>query len=153
LQYIYKELFILKYTRHPNIVPFRGINIQPSKLYIVCGFMDQGNLNQYLGKYPSANKLQLLREVASEMKYLHESGVVHGDLKGANVLVDDKGVARIADFGLGTFKYDGQVETDTEMKWSIRWMAPELFDPKKFAAKETRTTHSDVYAFAMTVVE
>ncbi|EMD37460.1 hypothetical protein CERSUDRAFT_50723, partial [Gelatoporia subvermispora B] len=148
-----KELFILKYIRHPNIVPFRGVSYQTSKLYIVCDFMSQGNVNEYLEENQSANKLQLLRHVATGMKYLHESGVVHGDLKGANVLVDDQDVARIADFGLGTFKYEGQVETDTELNGSIRWMAPELFDPDKFAAKEVRTTFSDVYAFAMTAFE
>ncbi|EMD37558.1 hypothetical protein CERSUDRAFT_94559 [Gelatoporia subvermispora B] len=115
--------------------------------------MNQGTVNDYLGVYVSADRVKLLRDIATGMNHLHNNGVVHGDLKGANVLVDEDGIARIADFGLSSFTYEDKIETDTELTGSTRWMAPELFDPDEFHGKTVRTTYSDVYAFAMTAIE
>ncbi|EMD32514.1 hypothetical protein CERSUDRAFT_161408 [Gelatoporia subvermispora B] len=152
-KYIYRELFILRYSRHPNVVSFRGVHIHASDVYIVYDWIAQGNINDYLKKHEAANRVKLLRDVAAGMRYLHEHDVVHGDLKGANILIDDKGNARIADFGLATFHYDGKVETNTRLLGTTQWMAPELLIPEKFAARNVRTRCSDVYAFAMTAIE
>lgn len=75
----------------------------------------------------------------------------------ANVLVDDQGQAKIADFGLARI-VDSQASTvgRTSLKGrgSIRWQAPELLDPKRFQGELCRTTkESDVYAFASVCLE
>jgi serine/threonine protein kinase len=67
-----------------------------------------------------------------------------------NVLVDQAGRARLTDFGLSRMVVDGTLwnTNATNARGTTRWMAPELLNPE--LAHNTPTTHSDVYAFAMT---
>lgn len=71
----------------------------------------------------------------------------------ANILIDDEGHVRIADFGLLTIVDSEEIENesshiDKEMRGTLRWMAPELFDSQ---AKKNPST--DIYAFGMTIYE
>lgn len=70
------------------------------------------------------------------------------DIK-ANILVDDDGHARLADFGL-TFFADATVATHSTRNrgGSLRWMSPELHNPALFGFPFQRTCPSDIYAFA-----
>lgn len=90
--------------------------------------------------------MKQLRQTADALHYLHSKGVVHGDVKGNNILISDSGSALLCDFSLT--KVLPEV-TSTLMKGagSVRWMAPELWDN---AAKSFDT---DVYAFGMTIAE
>ena len=65
--------------------------------------MTYGTAIFFVEKYPQTNVLKLLSEVAEGLGYLHSKGIVHGDLRGANVLVSEDGVARLPDFGLSKF--------------------------------------------------
>lgn len=90
--------------------------------------------------------IKQLCEGADAINYLHESNVVHGDIKGSNILINDNGHSLLCDFGLTKMT---QSKTSTTMRGAgtTRWQSPELWEdiPKSFA--------SDVYAFAMTIVE
>ena len=94
-------------------------------------------------------------EIASGLAYLHEEGIVHSDLHGGNILVDDDGHARLADFGMaliaeGTAYNYGSLHGGG----AIRWSAPELLDPEEFGFENSRPTfQSDIYAFACMCVE
>jgi len=81
------------------------------------------------------------------LKYLHSNQVVHGDLKGPSVLIDNAGTARIADFGLATVT-GLEPAVPIQKCYSIRWTAPEVLRGETGVSKE-----SDVYAFGMLVVE
>ncbi|KAJ7207646.1 kinase-like domain-containing protein, partial [Mycena pura] len=79
--------------------------------------------------------------------YLHSQNIVHGDLRGANILITHDWHACLADFGLARFS-DATVATHTShCAGSIRWMAPELIHPDCFNMQFLRTPASDVYAF------
>lgn len=81
------------------------------------------------------------------LAYLHDQNVIHGDVKGGNVLVSAQNKILLCDFGLA--KTTGIVTSSSLAgKGSLRWQAPELMgeDP-------TKTCESDVYAFAMTIYE
>ena len=71
-----------------------------------------------------------------------------------NILVNDTGHAVLADFGLAVFA-DANISTSHRHSLgSLRWMAPELLDPKSFGLRQCRKTHaSDVYAFACVCLE
>ncbi|KAG6915349.1 hypothetical protein DXG01_012023 [Tephrocybe rancida] len=95
--------------------------------------------------------------VAEGLQYLHENGVVHGDLKGPNILIDNAGRARLADFGLSSVS-DPQILAWTSTSsaaskgGSVRWQAPELFDIDNDAVVKN-TPESDVYAWSCVAFE
>merc|ERR1712174_28873 len=86
--------------------------------------------------------LPILRDIAQGLRFLHAANpqVIHGDLKAANVLVDRKFRAKVADFGLSSKRGLGCTGTPL-------WMAPELL------RGESNTTSSDVYAFGISLYE
>ncbi|KAF9644194.1 kinase-like protein, partial [Thelephora ganbajun] len=99
-----REVIVWKHLSHPNILPLLGVSvsIDPHCFCILSEWMPHGNVMQYARSNPEANRLKLLSDVASGVIYLHKLKVVHGDLKGANVLVDNERTARIGDFGFMT---------------------------------------------------
>lgn len=87
-----------------------------------------------------------LYETALAIQYLHKKGVLHGDIKGDNILISAELCALLCDFGLSR-PSDLATSATRRGKGTLRWMAPELLDgaAKSFA--------SDVYGFGMTVYE
>ncbi|KAG6889641.1 hypothetical protein C0995_015756 [Termitomyces sp. Mi166 len=96
-------------------------------------------------------------DVAKGLRYLHENGIVHGDLKGPNILIDEAGRACLTDFGISAMSVPeiiGWVSTSSVASkgGSVRWQAPELFD----VANDTvvkNTQKSDVYAWSCVCYE
>ncbi|KZT07864.1 kinase-like protein [Laetiporus sulphureus 93-53] len=158
-QQIYKEAIQWRHLHHPNVVPFFGVcdMPRPLRLCIVSHWMENGSIMDFLRQNTSADRLPLLVGIATGLEYLHSKDIVHGDLKGANILIDDNGVPRLADFGLATVVYRMQtVNTASESHrgGTYRWMAPELFDPEKFGLPHVRPSkESDVYGLAMVMWE
>jgi serine/threonine protein kinase len=95
-----------------------------------------------------------LFEIAQGLAYLHSQEIIHGDLRGSNILVDDEWHACLADFGLAVFS-DATVATHTSHRGgSVRWMSPELHYPPSCGLETFRRTFaSDVYSFACVCVE
>ncbi|CCO31792.1 Putative serine/threonine-protein kinase/receptor R818 [Rhizoctonia solani AG-1 IB] len=119
-------------------------------LGMVSAWMENGNLHEYLGKCPSANRYQLSLQVASGLAYIHSKDLVHGDIKALNVLVSFDGTAKLTDFGLSTMAGSsiGFSATSTAQAGSIRWVAPELLLEDSDKGKS-----SDVYALGMTILK
>ncbi|KAF7982999.1 hypothetical protein HWV62_24616 [Athelia sp. TMB] len=92
-----------KKIRHPNIVEYLGVEIHPDKVCIFLEYCEGGSLANVLqceGRIADqevllAYTLQILEALA----YLHSCGIVHGDIKPANILLDGKGSVKISDFG------------------------------------------------------
>jgi len=111
--------------------------------------------------HPEYNRILLLIETAAGLEYLHEQCIVHGDLKGANILIDSDRRARLADFGLAVVIDEsaaGSVIEDNGIRGTARWMAPELLLPEKFGFTvecQTRlpSRGTDIYALGMTILE
>ncbi|KAF8918472.1 kinase-like domain-containing protein [Mucidula mucida] len=100
-----RESLILHYLSNPNILAFGGVIYEPSRVCIVSDWLENGDINQYIRNHPEASIKELLEGVADGLDYMHSNAIVHGDLKGANILVDADGRPRISDFGL-SFVYD-----------------------------------------------
>ncbi|KAE9384827.1 kinase-like protein, partial [Gymnopus androsaceus JB14] len=93
-----------------------------------------------------------ISDILNGLEYLHSRNppVVHGDLKGGNILVSDLGQCRLADFGLAGMMSALQTlssSTADGTRGSIRWMAPELFTTSK------PSTVTDMYALGCTIYE
>ncbi|KAJ7616884.1 kinase-like domain-containing protein [Mycena rosella] len=143
-----RETYVWSTLRHHNILPFFGLCdigvVLPALISPFCKF---GNIRNYLKKYPGANKDYLVLGVACGLKFLHDNGIVHGDLKVANVLVDKRGVACICDFGIS--RIAGRPGFTTRSQGTTPYKAPELLaDPKS-----STTIQSDIYSFALLVLE
>ncbi|KAF9447984.1 kinase-like protein, partial [Macrolepiota fuliginosa MF-IS2] len=141
---------------HPNILPFYGIyylDERREQFCLVSPWMDNGNLVAYLKDNPSKPRMPFIHDIASGLEYLHHEQVVHGDMKGANVLVSDSGRACITDFGLSSIPVDNTLVysrgATTAAGFSSRWAAPEVL----LAGGVCVTRKSDIWAFGCVCYE
>ncbi|KAF9469363.1 kinase-like domain-containing protein [Collybia nuda] len=148
-----REAYIWSRLSHINVVPFYGVyNIGHARLALVSPWIENGNINHYLRINPDADRPLLVSDVADGLLYLHQSHIVHGDLKGGNILVTASHRACLADFGLSTFTTHRETlpSSGGPEGGTVRWQAPELMDPQLEAPKSQA---SDVYAFAFACYE
>jgi len=109
----------------------------------------------YLSTHPEIDKMRIISDIFKGMEYLHSRNppVVHGDLKGSNILVSDLGQCCLADFGLAGMMSTVQTlssSTGNGTRGSVRWMAPELFD---FTMNSKPSTSTYVYSLGCTIYE
>ncbi|KAJ7353455.1 kinase-like domain-containing protein [Mycena albidolilacea] len=149
-----REALVWKDLHHPHILPLLGIDRDsfPSALCMVSPWMGHGTVMDYLKNHGHENVDKLLYEVAQGLQYLHSRNIVHGDLRGGNILVDEGWNACLADFGLSMFT-DVTSAMTTNRGGSPYWMAPELIDPDRFGRAFARTPTTDVYAFGCVCLE
>ncbi|KAF9790534.1 kinase-like domain-containing protein, partial [Thelephora terrestris] len=152
-----REIIAWKHLTHRNILPLLGVSISTDthRFCILTEWMPNGNIMQYAKSKLAANRLKLLSEVMSGVTYLHDHSIVHADLKGANILVDNTGIACVADFGLATVTDLSAFfsETIDSPGGTYRWMSPELLDPEGFNSNGRSTRESDCYALGMVIYE
>ncbi|ORX51403.1 kinase-like protein [Piromyces finnis] len=134
------NLIIWSNMNHKNILPLLGANVVIPQPYIVNPFLSNGNMIGYLNEYPN-KALSILDEVCDAMIYLHSNNIIHGDLKGFNVLIDHEGTVKVTNFGFYCIPY-----IRSTLNFSPRtypWSAPEL------VGDILPTPQSDVYAFGI----
>ncbi|KAG6907965.1 hypothetical protein DXG01_006690 [Tephrocybe rancida] len=154
----YREAVVWGQLSHPNILPFYGIHRlnDPDNLRICLAspWMNNSDIGKYLNQKPNADRSSLISGIAAGMKYLHDNGVVHGDLKCLNILVTDSEQACLADFG---FSYvtdaiglkDRALSSNHTQGGTGGFESPELVDSEKDESSYRRTEASDVFAFGM----
>ncbi|CEL63292.1 Serine/threonine-protein kinase dst2 OS=Dictyostelium discoideum GN=dst2 PE=3 SV=1 [Rhizoctonia solani AG-1 IB] len=145
-----RELHIWSKCSHPNVIPLFGLTVFRGRIGMVSPWMSNGSLSSYLATNRGANRHQLCMEICEGLSYLHEIGIVHGDLKGANVLVSGEGTPVLIDFGNSTLREQTLKFTQPRSNTGLtaRWSALELLK-----GISTHTEASDVYALGMTVYE
>ncbi|KAF8596234.1 kinase-like protein, partial [Ceratobasidium sp. AG-I] len=97
-----REIHTWSKCDHPNVLKLLGLVEFRDQIGMVSPWMKEGNLVHYLQREPGANRLNIASPFADGLSYLHRQGIVHGDLKGANILVSDSGVPLLTDFGNAT---------------------------------------------------
>ncbi|KAL0960991.1 hypothetical protein HGRIS_005986 [Hohenbuehelia grisea] len=151
------ETLIWRQLCHPNVLPLLGLfflNDDPSAIGLVSPFMENGNVHQYMARYPFANRVPLVVDIASGLHYLHSlrPKIIHGDIKGINILITPAHRACIADFGVSAMAADGCGVKPPCMSilsgGTLRWFSPELFD-----SGCENTLEADIYAFACVCYE
>ncbi|CUA74220.1 hypothetical protein RSOLAG22IIIB_11061 [Rhizoctonia solani] len=94
-----RELYVWSKCRHPNILDLLGVAKYDNRVAMVSPWMVNGNLTWYLTRYPSADRYNLCAQIADAIAFLRENAIVHGDIKGANILVSDDHIPKLTDFG------------------------------------------------------
>jgi hypothetical protein len=112
---------------HPNIVGMQGLGRAPGGAYfIVMDLVSGGNLAQLVGQGVAAvdEVIRWVMELCAALEHAHERGIVHCDLKPANLLLDDCGRIRVTDFGLAR-SLAGDTPATAEVEGTAPFMAPE----------------------------
>lgn len=136
--------------QHPHIVTVYGVRSGGDAHAIVMQFVDGPSLDAVVaerGALPPAQAARMLSQVAAGLQHAHDRGVVHRDVKPANVLVDDQGNAYVSDFGIAR-RDDGAIVTRAGLvlgSWD--YMSPEQ------RAGERVTAAADQYAFGVMAFE
>ncbi|KAJ7599898.1 kinase-like domain-containing protein [Mycena floridula] len=134
---------------HENIVQFYGVCLMGGRPTLVLPWYNNETASKYLLGKDLKTKLDFIRGIARGVKHLHHHRVVHGDIKGSNILVTDEGKAALSDFGLSRAMDQSTGFTTSSHAGSIPWQAPELFN----MFNHRRTFASDIWALGCTVYE
>lgn len=156
-----KEIVVCRNLSHPNVLSFLGVvSMDSLPLCIVSKWMQNGNISEFLKRDGQFNRRPLLVDIVRGLHYLHSQGVVHGDLKGPNILIDDNNNAVLCDFGLASITADAESAhaSTVNSAGSIRWMAPERLSISDESSEPSPngfrvTKESDMYSLSMVVIE
>lgn len=100
-----REISLLKELQHPNVVKLETILMQEGKLYLVFEFLSM-DLKKYLDSIPNDQMMDskllksYMHQIMVAMLFCHQRRIIHRDLKPQNLLIDDNGTIKMADFGL-----------------------------------------------------
>ena len=139
------EIDLLKKLNHKHIVRYIGFYKTKEHLNILIEFCESGSLLHVMKKFGNfSEKLvgMYTAQVLEGLKYLHDQGVIHRDIKAANLLTDKQGTVKLADFGIASTTNGTQ-----DVAGSPYWMAPEIVE------LNGATTASDVWSLGATVIE
>lgn len=152
-----------EYTRmqglnHTNILKAEHFDSWGNIPYLVMKFCDGGSLDKKIGKMTSEELIAAIVQITNGLKYLHQNGIVHQDIKPANILIDHSGGETtyvLSDFGISS-------KTKTKLSHSVNlknqgtsmteaYAPPEKFSSKKADRKPDRK--GDIFSFGISVYE
>ncbi len=145
-----REAGIAQRVHHPNVVPVLDKGEDEGIPYLIQKLIRGGTLSDLMrqdGRLEVPAALKLCAEVAGGLDALHAEGLVHRDVKPANILRDEQGVAYISDFGLAKDSKGSLLTTPGQAMGSMDYMAPEQI------RGEDVTAETDVYALACVMYE
>ncbi|KAI0479775.1 hypothetical protein F4859DRAFT_449506 [Xylaria cf. heliscus] len=149
LRMIEAEIDLLKNLHHDNIVKYIGFVKSADCLNIILEYCENGSLHSICkayGKFPENLVGVYMTQVLQGLQYLHDQGVIHRDIKGANILTTKDGKVKLADFGVSTSTLSGP-DKEAQVVGTPYWMAPEIIE------LSGATPASDIWSLGCTVIE
>jgi len=138
---------------HPHIVPVYELSQDQGRYFLAMKYMPGGSLKELLeknGRLAFPRALEITRQVASALEYAHKQGVVHRDVKPANILFDEDRSVRLSDFGFSRAMQassSGSISASGGVIGTPQYIAPEIWRGKP------ATPAADVYSLACVFIE
>lgn len=154
-----REIDLLRDLQHENIVQYLGSNSDAEHFNIFLEYVPGGSVAAMLNSYGQLHEpliRNFVRQILTGLSYLHGRDIIHRDIKGANVLVDNKGNIKISDFGISKRveasallqpqKNGGHMHRPS-LQGSVFWMAPEVVKQTSYTRK------ADIWSLGCLIVE
>lgn len=150
LVHIRREIEIMSSLCHPHIITIYEVFENKDKIVIVMEYASRGDLYDYICDKRNISEREtrhFFRQIVSAVHYCHQNGIVHRDLKLENILLDDNGNVKIADFGLSNL-YHGDEYLQT-FCGSPLYASPEIVNGRPYRGPEVDTWSLGVLLYTM----
>ncbi|RMZ86241.1 hypothetical protein DV737_g49, partial [Chaetothyriales sp. CBS 132003] len=149
-----QEIELLQGLQHAHIVQYLGTSSDEEHLNIFLEYVPGGSIAAMLKQYNTFKEpliRNFTRQILDGLSYLHSRNIIHRDIKGANILVDNRGMVKISDFGVSKKTNFNGVNaapgTRTSLQGSVFWMAPEV------VRQTGQSIKSDIWSVGCLIVE
>ncbi len=151
-----REARILSHLNHQNILRVYEYSMDPPIPFISMEFVDGFNLRQVIeiqGPLSSGLVIQIGIQIADALFIAHQNGILHRDVKPENILLTEKGVVKVSDFGIARFsEFSGLSDGIKLTRRSIRIGTPFYMAPEQIAGREI-TYATDLFSLGVTMYE
>lgn len=142
-----QEARIAASVNHPNVVQIFSLGTDHGQFYVVMELIDHGSLDDLMesqGRLPEHQVLDVGIQIARGLRAAHRKGLIHRDVKPANILFVDEQAAKIGDFGIAAFA------TEDPQSDRVVWGTPPYVAPERLWNKP-EDLRSDIYSLGATL--
>jgi serine/threonine protein kinase len=145
-----QEARIAASVNHPNVVQIFSLGMDHNQFYVVMELIDHGSLDDLMesqGRLPEQQVVELGIQIARGLRAAHRKGLIHRDVKPANILFVDEQAAKIGDFGLAAFATQQSQPTESDR---VIWGTPPYVAPERLY-NQPEDIRSDIYSLGATL--
>jgi len=145
-----EEARVAASVNHPNVVQIFSLGTDHGQFYVVMELIDHGSLDDLMesqGRVPEHQVLDVGIQIARGLRAAHRKGLIHRDVKPANILFVDEQAAKIGDFGIAAFATQ---DPQNDANDPVIWGTPAYVAPERLC-NQPEDLRSDIYSLGATL--